>query len=130
MLFFSTFNRGYIPKCVTSSFEKFLELNHYLEKLPKTSESIFKKEDENESGFQDWKNYAALGFFAYDNQDAHRIEKLYQYDIIYKPVFPIKIESTIRNSFQEIIPAFDLIFGEDVKFEILEKSLKTKPDRF
>lgn len=121
---FSTFNRGYIPECVTKSFEKFLVLDDYIEQLPKISESILKK-GKNETDFQDWIYYASLGLFAYDNQDVHRVEKLNQYDIICQPKVPLKIESTsLINDFEEIIPVFDLIFGEDITFESLQKSLK------
>ncbi len=58
--------------------------------------------------------------------------KLNQYDIIYKPKTPLLINSkSVIYNFIDIIPVFDLIFGEDIKFEKLEKCLKikTKPDK-
>lgn len=120
---FSTFNRGYKPTCVTSSLEKFLELDYYLNQLPKISESLYIKTDKNEIDFQDWVDYSSLGLFAYDNQDVYREKKLNQYDIICQPKNPLKIESTLLENFKEIIPVFNLVFGGDLKFEILEKSI-------
>ncbi len=129
---FSTFNRGYTPDCVTSSFDKFSALDINIQQLPIISETIFIKKDGNENNYSDWKKYSSLGFYAYDNDDVHRTKKSLQYDIIYSPKSPLKIDlkSTIYN-FIDIIPFFDLIFGEDIKFEKLEKSLqlKTKPDK-
>lgn len=122
---FSTFNRGYVPECVTSSFEKFSALNNYIKKLPIASETIFTKKERNEKNYEDWKKYASLGFFAYDNEDVHRTKKLYQYDIIYIPQTPLKLNSkSIIYDFFDIIPVFNLIFGGDIKFANLEKSLK------
>src|SRR3954467_958443 len=72
---FSTFNRAYRPACVTQSFEQFLLLDQLLETLPKTTTAIYAKQDNKAISYSDWKRYAELGFFAYDNQDVHRTEQ-------------------------------------------------------
>ena len=120
---FSTFNRGYKPKNVTKSYEDFLKLDELIQMLPKITKPIQKIK----SGhiYDDWKKYAELGFYAYDNQDVHRTNKLERYDIIYQPKEPLKIESQIiLKKFENIIPKFDLVFGENLKFLELEKALE------
>ncbi len=120
---FSTFNRGFKPESVTESFEEFLKLDSLMETLPKLTETILRTE--SEGNYEDWKKYAELGFYAYDNRDVHRTNKLEQYDIIYEPEKPLKLESqTELKRFKNIIPEFDLEFGENLKFAELQKALK------
>ncbi|PXY46091.1 MULTISPECIES: hypothetical protein [Flavobacterium] len=120
---FSTFNRGFKPKIVTKSFEDFLKLDKFIETLPKIGTPIQKVD--NDGNYDDWRNYAELGFYAYDNQDVHRTNKLERYDIIYQPKEPLTIENqTELKKFENIIPKFDLVFGENLKFVELENTLK------
>lgn len=120
---FSTFNRGFKPKIVTKSFEDFLKLDKFLDTLPKITIPI--KKTESDGDYDDWKKYAELGFYAYDNEDVHRTNKLERYDIIYQPKEPLKIENqTELKKFENVIPKFNLIFGENLKFVDLEKTLK------
>ena len=121
---FSTFNRGFKPKMVTNSFEVFVELDKLMETLPKLTEAIRKTESEGDYG--DWKKYAELGFYSYDNSDVHRTNKLEQYDIIYEPKMPLKMESqTELKKFENIIPRFELVFGKNLKFSELKETFKS-----
>ncbi|WP_160342072.1 hypothetical protein, partial [Escherichia coli] len=76
--------------------------------------------------YADWKHYAELGLFAYDNQDVHRIDedKKHQYDIIFRPNIPLHLSQISGlNGYLNIIPRFDLTFGDNIKFEKLQATL-------
>ena len=123
---FSTFNRAYTPSCVTKSFEQFMLLDKFLESLTQYSGTVYAKQDNKETNYNDWQKYSELGFFAYDNQDVHRPfgKELMQFDIIYKPIKPIFSTQLLElNKFSEIIPKFSLTFGNDLKFCDLKNSL-------
>ncbi|WP_149206766.1 hypothetical protein [Flavobacterium johnsoniae] len=59
---FSTFNRGYIPECVTSSLEKFSALDNYIETISMTSETVFIKKRKTKVIIKIGKNMLHLGF--------------------------------------------------------------------
>ena len=122
----STFNRAYTPSCVTKSFDLFLLLDHFIDTLSKSTNAVYARQDNKGKNFNDWQTYGELGFFAYDNQDVHRLneKELKQFDIIYKPITPLLSTQLVGlNKFSEIIPRFNLTFGENIKFEDLRRSL-------
>jgi hypothetical protein len=101
-------------------------LDQFIDTLSKSSNAVYARQDNKLKNFNDWKNYSELGFFAYDNQDVHRPneEELNQFDIIYRPTIPLLITQLPGfNRFSEIIPRFNLTFGENIKFDDLRRSL-------
>lgn len=123
---FSTFNRSYRPRCVTQSFDQFLKLDKLIETLPKMTTACFAKLVANSASFADWKHYAELGLFAYDNQDVHKTgaDKQYQYDIIFRPDTPLHLDDIpgLREHLN-IIPRFDIAFGDNIKFDKMQAAL-------
>ncbi|RZL43978.1 MAG: hypothetical protein EOP00_21960 [Pedobacter sp.] len=122
--FFSSFNRGFIPSQVTSSFEKFIEFKKTVDSLQKiTTAEICTK---NNGDFSDWISYSEKGLFSFDYQDAHRKIKTHAYDLISKPKNPLNILNIENfNYFKEILPKFLLNF-EDLENEISFKTLENK----
>ena len=116
---FSSFNRGYTPKKAILSQEKYFQLQKLILNLPIITKAItFTNEKGN---FSDWISYSEKGLFAFDYQDAHRVNKTDLYDLITKPIKPL-LASHIKelNYFIEIIPVFDLIFENNISFEDLK----------
>lgn len=79
-----------IPNNVKSSFENYIDLSHRIDSAPKITSAIV--ETRERGNFSDWVTYAEKGFFAFDFQDVYRSEKKNQYDLIARPVRPMKIE--------------------------------------
>jgi len=119
---FSSLNRGFIPEKVTSSFEKFVEFEQQIKRLPKIgSAKIYTK---NAGDFSDWKIYAEKGLISFDYQDAHRVEKTNSYDLIAKSKILLSILNIQDlNYFFEILPEFDLDF-DDIENQISFADLK------
>jgi hypothetical protein len=123
---FSTFNRSYRPACVTQSFNQFLSLDKLIDTQPKITTACFAKPSANMASFADWKYYAELGFFAYDNQDVHKTkpDKQYQYDIIFRPDTPLHFKQLPQLSeYLNIIPRFNLAFGDNIRFDKMQATL-------
>lgn len=118
---FSSFNRGYTPECVTKSKELYLELKKIIEELDTNIVTV--KTTKFTAIFDDWENYSKKGLFSYDYQDVHRINKLNQYDILFKPQNPITTNHINLKKHFSIIPQFDLKFGTTLSFESMKKTL-------
>lgn len=116
---FSSYNTGYIPEKVKTSFELYSQLDHLIQAMPKyTIPKLFTKETGN---FKDWLSYAAKGLFAFDYQDIHRKQKIDRYDLIAQPTTPLSNLKGIEK-FINIIPTFNLVFDENISIEQLKKS--------
>lgn len=118
---FSSFNRGYRPKCVTKSLELYKDLEEFLENLEKTTK-VIKLTKEN-CRLDDWIEYSEKGLFSYDLQDVHRVTEKKQFDIFFKPEKPVTINELNLEKFSEIMPKFDFEFGKDLSFEKMKKGL-------
>ncbi|MBO9703589.1 MAG: hypothetical protein J7604_25520 [Sporocytophaga sp.] len=79
-----------IPNNVKLTFENYMDLGRRIESSPKTTSAIVVTSEKG--NFADWIGYAEKGFFAYDFQDVHRSDKKNQYDLIARPVRPMKID--------------------------------------
>lgn len=118
---FSSFNRGYRPKCVTKSRELYIELEKFLGNLEKTTKAI--KLTKANCRLDDWIEYSEKGLFSHDLQDVHRTTEKKQFDIFFKPEKPITINELNLEKFSNIMPRFDFEFGTDLSFEKMEKGL-------
>lgn len=118
---FSTFNRGFTPSCVFQSRSKFNELAELIDSLQHCTAAIkVMKKDHNPV---DWEDYANKGFFAFDNYDVHRTISFYRHDLLYKPLKPLLFQDVPGIAkFSDIIPVFNLDFGDDLRFEELQKA--------
>lgn len=116
---FSSFNRGYVPKKFLLSLEKYLKLQQLILDLPKiTTAKIYTQEKGN---FSDWISYSEKGIFGFDYQDAHRVDKINQYDLITKPSKSLVVKNIKSISYlMDVIPIFDLTFENDISFEKLK----------
>ncbi len=88
--------------------------------------AYFAKLDKDVVSYVDWKRYAESGLFAYDNQDVHRTDKdkQDQYDIIFRPDKPLRLNQVPKLSeYLNIIPHFDLAFGDNIKFDKMQATL-------
>ena len=118
---FSSFNRGFRPKCVTKSLELYKELEETFESLEKMTSAI--KITKENSRLDDWIEYSEKGLFTYDLQDVHRVTEKKQFDIFFKPEKPLTINELNLEKFSETIPRFDFEFGTDLSFKVMEKGL-------
>ena len=106
-----------IPKSIGQSFENYIQLNLIIESLPKITSSILVTSEQ--ANFSNWILYSEKGLFAFDFHDVHRKIRKNQYDLITRPLIPIKLQSLNISS--------DLIFSM-FKFEgdFSDGSLSTK----
>ncbi|WCO03549.1 hypothetical protein [Psychroserpens ponticola] len=118
---FSSFNRGFRPKCVTKSLELYKELEEILESLARTTNAI--KITKENSRLDDWIEYSEKGLFSHDLQDVHRTTEKKQFDILFKPEKPLTINELNLEKFSNIIPKFDFEFGTDLSFGKMENGL-------
>ena len=81
---FSSFNKGFIPDCFKLSYSKYCDLADLINSLPDISDSIIVFT--GQGIFTDWINFSKKGLFGFDYQDAHRVTKLNQYDLITRPL--------------------------------------------
>ena len=119
---FSSFSTGFIPPCVTGSMELFNELVNLVESIPYTSAPL--KVTRRSGRDDDWENYAWKGMFGYDNANAHSSNKPDGYELIYKPSLPIIANVNIDlKKLESIIPVFNLVFSDFIKFDVLKQAL-------
>ena len=117
---FSSFNRGFIPDCVKLSYSKYCDLADLINFLPEVTDSI--KVNIGQGILTDWINFSKKGLFGFDYQDAHRVSKLNQYDLMTRPLKALKAnELNALVDYKDIIPRFDFVFDNNISFDKMIK---------
>jgi hypothetical protein len=106
----SSAGSGPIPEAIWNHLREYNALVTRIESLPAKG---FVQVFQGSGRYEDWQDFAALGFFAFDYHDVHRVQKLGGYDLMARPNILIDC-STLEAELVSWIPVLNVAFNEAI----------------
>lgn len=116
---FSAIMHAPIPEKVKTSYENYIELKQFINSFSKSTSFLLTTTEQG--NFSDWTSYAEKGLFAFDFQDVHRTIAKNQYDLIARPLLPIKfIDANIPSRLLHTLVELDCDFSKgDIQTKLI-----------
>jgi len=99
---------GPIPRAIWNHLGEYNALVTRIESLPANG---FVQVFQGSGHYEDWRDFAAAGLFAFDYHDVHRVQKHGGYDLMARPSMPIAC-STLGADLVSWIPVLNVAFTE------------------